>query len=85
MLAIRVVMTFNSFEDLEAWRLARSLKIEIRELIKNFPFDEKYRLTDQLTRSSRSVGANIAEGFGRFHYRDNLKFYLKKQADSKSS
>lgn len=67
-------MTFNSFEDLEAWKLARSLKIDIRELIKTFPPDEKYKLTDQLIRSSPSVGANIAEGFGRFHYRDNLKF-----------
>src|ERR1700760_914155 len=36
--------------------------------------DEKYRLIDQLTRASRSVTANIAEGHGRFHYQDNLKF-----------
>jgi len=36
--------------------------------------DEKYRLIDQLTRASHSVTANIAEGHGRFHYQDNLKF-----------
>lgn len=43
-------------------------------LIKNFPADEKFRLIDQLKRASRSITANIAEGHGRFHYQDNLKF-----------
>jgi four helix bundle protein len=43
-------------------------------LVKQFPDDEKYRLIDQLKRSSRPVPANIAEGNGRFHYQDNLKF-----------
>jgi four helix bundle protein len=67
-------MTFETFEDLEVWKLARQLKKEIRELVKKFPVDEKYRLTDQIIRSSRSVGSNIAEGFGRFHIKDNSKF-----------
>ena len=66
--------SFTSFEELEAWKLARDLKNEIRELVKTFPSDEKYKLTDQLTRCTRSVGANIAEGFGRFHYKENTKF-----------
>ena len=38
------------------------------ELVKKFPPEEKYRLTDQLLRSSRSITAQIAEGHGRFHY-----------------
>lgn len=67
-------MTFKTFEELEVWKLARQLKKEVRELVKKFPIEEKYRLTDQIIRSSRSVGANIAEGFGRFHYKDNSKF-----------
>jgi four helix bundle protein len=67
-------MTFGTFEELEVWKLARQLKKEIRELVKKFPPEEKYRLTDQLIRSSRSVGANIAEGFGRFHFKENSKF-----------
>ena len=69
-------MTFETFEELEVWKLAKQLKKEIRELVKKFPVDEKYRLTDQIIRSSRSAGSNIAEGFGRFHFKDNSKFCL---------
>jgi four helix bundle protein len=47
---------------------------DISILVKQFPVEEKYRLTDQLIRCSRSVTANIAEGHGRFHYQDNIKF-----------
>lgn len=64
----------NSFEDLETWQKCRQLRKDISSLIKQFPVEEKYRLTDQLIRASRSVTANIAEGHGRFHYQDNLKF-----------
>jgi four helix bundle protein len=64
----------NSFEDLEAWKKARSFKNNISVLVKSFPKDEKYRLVDQIVRSSRSVSANIAEGFGRFHYQENIQF-----------
>ena len=64
----------NSFEDLETWKKCRQLRQDILKLVKRFPVDEKWRLADQLIRSSRSVTANIAEGHGRFHYQDNLKF-----------
>lgn len=64
----------KSFEELEAWKLARQLKIELRELTNQFPGEEKYRWSDQLIRCSSSIGANIAEGFGRFHYKDNSRF-----------
>lgn len=67
-------MGFATFEELEAWKLSRQLKNEIRILLKDFPSEEKYRLVDQTIRSSRSVGTNIAEGFGRFHYKENSKF-----------
>lgn len=67
-------MNFKTFEELEAWKLARQLKNDIRELTNSFPSDEKFRLTDQIIRSSRSVSANISEGFGRFHYKENVKF-----------
>jgi len=43
-------------------------------LAETFPKDEKYRLTDQLIRASRSVTANLAEGYGRFHYAENVQF-----------
>jgi four helix bundle protein len=40
----------------------------------SFPKEEEYRLKDQLLRASRSVPANIAEGYGRFHYHENIQF-----------
>ncbi len=64
----------NTFEDLETWQKCREFRKDVSILIKNFPIDEKYRLVDQLKRASRSITANIAEGHGRFHYQDNLKF-----------
>jgi four helix bundle protein len=64
----------DGFEHLEVWKKCRQLRIEVSTLLKGFPTDEKYRLIDQLIRSSRSVTANIAEGHGRFHYLDNIKF-----------
>ena len=44
--------TMDGFEDLEVWKRCRQLRIEISELLKKFPDDEKYRLIDQLRRSS---------------------------------
>lgn len=64
----------NSFEDLEVWKQCRDFRIGISTMVKSFPGEEKYRLTDQIIRSSRSVTANIAEGHGKFHYLDNIKY-----------
>jgi len=66
----------KSFTELEAWRKSRTLRNEIFELVKTFPAEEKYRLTDQIIRSSRSIGNNIAEGHGRYHYIDSSKFLV---------
>jgi len=64
----------RSFRDLKCWQAAVELRQLLRPLWKRFPVDEKYRLTDQLIRASRSVTANIAEGYGRFHYGENIQF-----------
>ena len=64
----------NTFEDLEVWKSARELRKAISKLVKTFPKDERFRLVDQIIRSSRSVPANIAEGFGRFHFQENIQF-----------
>jgi four helix bundle protein len=63
-----------SFVDLEVWKQSRKIRIWVSALTKTFPAEEKYRLTDQIIRSSRSIGNNIAEGHGRFHYQDNIRF-----------
>ena len=66
----------NSFTDLEVWKKSRILRNKISELVKPFPSEERFRLVDQIIRSSRSIGNNIAEGHGRFHYADAAKFLI---------
>jgi four helix bundle protein len=57
-----------SFRDLRVYQLAFSTQQEIFELSKGFPKEEKYSLTDQIRKSSRSVGANIAEAWQKRRY-----------------
>jgi four helix bundle protein len=66
----------KAFTDMEVWKKSRLLRNDISVLTKSFPSEEKYRLTDQIVRSSRSIGNNIAEGHGRFHYADSAKFLI---------
>ena len=68
-------MTEQSFETLMVWKKSHQLMLDVhRKLIPLLPKEEKYGLADQLRRSSKSVGANIAEGAGRFYYMDNVRF-----------
>jgi four helix bundle protein len=60
----------KTFEELDCWKKATALRKKLSLLVKTFPTDEKFRLVDQILRASRSVTANIAEGFGRFHYQE---------------
>lgn len=64
----------RTFEDLECWKACVEVKNFINELIKTLPSSEKYELVDNLRRASRSTTRNIAEGFGRFHYKENVQF-----------
>ena len=64
----------STFEDLEVWQRGRELRREISNLAKTFPKEESYLLTNQMIRASRSVTANISEGYGRFHYQENIQF-----------
>jgi four helix bundle protein len=66
---------WKGFEDLKAWQLARQLMIGCHALADRLPRNERYDLTSQIRRSSKSVMANIAEGYGRYHYLDSLRFY----------
>ena len=50
------------FEDLQVWKKAREFENEVCDEVKSFPPEEKFRLTDQLIRSSRALNALIAEG-----------------------
>ena len=65
---------YQSFTDLNVWKEARSFQLFIFNLSKSFPPEEKYKLSDQIIRSSRSIAANIAEGHGRFHLQEQIQF-----------
>lgn len=57
--------TVNRFEDLEVWKKARNLSIEIHKIISAENMSKDYRLKDQMNGSSGSIMDNIAEGFSR--------------------
>jgi four helix bundle protein len=66
----------KSFRDLEVYQTARKLALDIFIITKKFPKEEKYSLIDQIRRSSRSIKANIAEGWGKRIYIDVFKRHL---------
>ena len=69
----------KSFRDLEVYKLSRKLSGEIFEISKKFPKEEMYSLIDQLRRSSRSAGAQIAEAWAKRKYE---KHFVSKLTDS---
>ena len=66
--------SFKSFEDLKCWQACRDVRIFIITLVKSYPKEERYSLVDNMKRAARSTTQNIAEGFGRFHYKENVQF-----------
>ena len=65
---------YQNFEELELWKKVRLMKIELFDLVKQFPSEEKFRLIDQIIRSSRSVNTQIDEGHGRRTFPDRIRF-----------
>src|SRR5512135_668039 len=65
----------RGFEDLECYKLALSVVRAVYQVAQRLPSEEKYNLADQLRRAAASVTLNIAEGYGRYHYLDSLRFY----------
>ncbi len=65
----------RGFEDLECYQLAMKVFREGYKVVTFLPVEEKYNLADQLRRASTSIVLNIAEGYGRYHYLDSLRFY----------
>lgn len=64
----------NSFEDLECWNSATDLRRYVsKRILPKFPADEKFALTNQLRRFSRSISDNIPEGYGRYHFQENIQ------------
>lgn len=64
----------RDFTDLKVWQLARELRNQVYKLARKFPPEEKYGLASQMQRAAISITANIAEGFGRYSYQENIQF-----------
>ena len=71
----------NNHEELEVYRIAFETAMTIFQISKNFPKEEKYALTDQIRRSSRSVCANVAEAWRRRRYQAS---FLSKLNDAEA-
>jgi four helix bundle protein len=67
---------YGSFQDLDVDKAAREFRRNIYKLVKQLPESEKYNLNVQMRRAALSLTNNIAEGHGRFHYLDNIRFVL---------
>ncbi len=69
-----MVSQIKNFTDLEVWQKARTVRNQIYQVCRDLPVDEKYNLNLQMKKAAVSLTANIAEGYGRFHYQENIQF-----------
>src|SRR5437773_9386098 len=67
---------FQTFEDLEVYKAAREFRKAMYVVTRRLPDFEKYDLASQIRRASVSLTNNMAEGHGRFHYPDQIRFFL---------
>jgi four helix bundle protein len=70
---------YRGYKDLHVYNLAYQMALEIHKISKNFPLEEKYSLTDQIRRASRSIPANLAEAWKKRYY---PKTFFSKLIDS---
>jgi len=68
---------YQTFEDLEVYQVAREFRKAMYRVAKQLPQEEKFGLTSQIRRAAVSVTNNIAEGHGRFHFLEQIKFMLQ--------
>ena len=68
---------FKTFEDLEVYQVAREFRKAMYRIAKRLPAIEKFGLASQVRRASLSLTNNIAEGHGRYHYLEQIKFTLQ--------
>src|ERR1700712_607944 len=67
-------MSYHNLEDLEVYQLAESFSDEIWFIVHGWDYFAKDTVGKQIVRSADSIGANIAEGYGRYHYKENKNF-----------
>jgi four helix bundle protein len=69
--------SFRTFEDLEAYKSARAFRIAMYAVSRRLPDFEKFELASQICRAAVSLTNNLAEGLGRWHFLDQIKFVLQ--------
>lgn len=62
------------FTDIQAWKLGREVRKRIYKIAKGLPKFEEFGLASQMRRSAVSITSNIAEGYGRYYYQENIQF-----------
>src|SRR5437588_2799652 len=67
---------FQTFEDLEVYKAAREFRKAMYVVTRRLPDFEKYDLASQIRRAPVSLTNNMAEGHGRYHYPDQIRFFL---------
>lgn len=67
-------MSFYNLEELEVYQLAESFGDEVWFVVDEWQYFAKDTIGKQLTRATDSISANIAEGYGRYHYKENKNF-----------
>jgi len=68
---------FQTFEDLEVYQVARGFRKTMYRVARRLPEEEKFALANKIRRAAVSVTNNIAEGHGRFHFLEQIKFMLQ--------
>jgi four helix bundle protein len=68
---------FRTFEDLETYKAARAFRVAMYAVSRKLPHFERFELASQIRRAAVSLTNNIAEGHGRWHYLDHIKFVLQ--------
>lgn len=72
--------SYIELEDLEVYKIARKLSSIAWKIYETLDWSKRKIMGDQFVESTDSVGANIAEGYGRYHYLDKIKFYYNSRA-----
>jgi len=72
----------GDFTELRTWQAARKLRQELYRLTQSFPAEERFGLAAQIRRAAVSVTANLAEGYGRFSYQENIQFCRQSRASA---
>lgn len=66
--------TVRTFQDLEVWQVGREVRVRLYIVASRLPDSERYNLAAQIRRAAVSLTANVAEGYGRFHFKENIQY-----------